>query len=126
MAGGCARAGAVSSWATATALALDDVAWLGIEEEVSFRQTFGHHIEELGSVNGAVAVSVDLRPDAGELGLGRGLMAEVAHEIAERLGADGAVAVLVDFGELLLELCGLLLGQLASPQQRTQWEARET
>ena len=73
----------------------------------------GHEGAELGEVNGAVAVGVDLVDHVLQLGLGR-VLAERAHDGAELLGGDGAVAVLVEEGERLLELGDLLVGESVS------------
>mmetsp|Transcript_54403 Transcript_54403/g.161653 ORF Transcript_54403/g.161653 Transcript_54403/m.161653 type:complete len:210 (+) Transcript_54403:166-795(+) len=70
-----------------------------------------HERAELGEVNGAVAVGVDLVDHVLQLGLGR-VLAERAHHGAKLLGGDGAVTVLVEQREGLLELGDLLLGQL--------------
>ena len=72
-----------------------------------------HHGEELREVNGAVAVGVDLVDHVLELSLSR-VLAEGAHDGAELLGGDGAITVLVEEGEGLLELSDLLLGKLVS------------
>ena len=72
-----------------------------------------HEGAELGEVNGAVAVGIDLVDHVLELSLGR-VLAEGAHDGAELLGGDGAITVLVEEGEGLLELRDLLLGQLVS------------
>mmetsp|Transcript_7993 Transcript_7993/g.18713 ORF Transcript_7993/g.18713 Transcript_7993/m.18713 type:complete len:210 (+) Transcript_7993:141-770(+) len=70
-----------------------------------------HQRAELWEVNCAVAVSVDLVDHVLQLSLGR-VLAERAHHGAELLGGDGAIAVLVEQGEGLLELGDLLLSQL--------------
>merc|ERR1719482_1117653 len=70
-----------------------------------------HEGAELGEVNRAVAVSIDLVDHVLELSLGR-VLAERAHDGAKLLGGDGAVTVLVEKGEGLLELSDLLLGKL--------------
>ena len=67
----------------------------------------------LGEVDGAGAVDIDLVDHVLELGLGR-VLAEGAHDGAELLGGDGAITVLVEEGESLLELRDLLLGKLVS------------
>jgi len=43
-----------------------------------------------------------------------GVLAEGAHDSAELLGGDGAITVLVEQGECLLELGDLFFGQLIS------------
>ena len=60
-----------------------------------------------------LTVSVDLVDHVLQLCLG-GVLSEGAHDGAQLLGGDGAVAVLVEQGERLLELGDLLLGQLIS------------
>lgn len=76
----------------------------------------GHHGQELGEVDGAVAVGVDLVNHVLQLALG-GVLAKRAHDGAQLLGGDGAVAVLVEQREGLLELGDLLLGQLVRLRQ---------
>merc|ERR1711910_189913 len=73
----------------------------------------GHHGEELGEVDRAVAVGVHLVDHVLQLGL-CGVLAQGPHHRSELLGGDGAVAILVEEGERLLELRDLLLGQLVS------------
>merc|ERR1712117_692932 len=73
----------------------------------------GHHGEELGEVDRAVAVGVNLVDHVLQLGLS-GVLAQGPHHRSELLGGDGAVAILVEEGERLLELRDLLLGQLVS------------
>ena len=51
-----------------------------------------HHREELGEVDRAVSVGVDLVDHVLQLGLGR-VLAEGAHDSAELLGGDRAIAV---------------------------------
>ena len=58
-----------------------------------------------------VAIGVDLVDHVLKLGLS-GVLAEGAHNGAQLLGGDGAIAVLVEEGEGLLELGDLFLGQL--------------
>eukprot|EP01084_Bolivina_argentea_P181929 314162_1 len=71
----------------------------------------GHQGQELGEINRAAAVLVDLVDHVLELSLS-GVLAEGAHDGAELLGRDGAIAVLVEQGEGLLELADLLVGKL--------------
>merc|ERR1712100_267667 len=71
----------------------------------------GHQREELGEIDGTVAVGVDLVDHVLELGL-RGVLAEGPHDGAQLLGGDGSVAVLVEEGKRLLELLDLLFSQL--------------
>lgn len=59
---------------------------------------------DLCEVYGSVAVGVNLVDHVLELSLG-GVLAEGAHDSAELLDGDGAIAVLVEEGEGLLELC---------------------
>ena len=54
----------------------------------------GHHGEELGEVDGAVAVGVDLVDHVHELGLG-GVLAQGSHDGAKLLGGDGACRVMM-------------------------------
>ena len=54
----------------------------------------GHHGEELGEVDGAVAVGVDLVDHVHELGLG-GVLAQGSHDGAKLLGGDGACWVMM-------------------------------
>jgi len=70
-----------------------------------------HHRQELGEVNRAVAVGVHLVNHVGQLRL-RGVLPKRAHHGSELLGGDGAIAVLVEQGEGLLELGDLLLREL--------------
>ena len=56
----------------------------------------------------SVSIDINLADHIVEL-LRRGLLAEGVHDGAELLGADGAVPVLVEQGEGLPELRGLLL-----------------
>mmetsp|Transcript_2178 Transcript_2178/g.7340 ORF Transcript_2178/g.7340 Transcript_2178/m.7340 type:complete len:210 (+) Transcript_2178:1150-1779(+) len=77
----------------------------------------GHHRQELGEVDRAVAVGVDFVDHVGQLGFRR-VLPEGTHHGAELLGGDGAVAVLVEEGEGLLELGDLLFGQLIGLRRR--------
>jgi hypothetical protein len=63
--------------------------------------------EELREINGAVAISIDLVDHVLELSLS-GVLAEGAHDGAKLFGGDGAIAVLVEQGEGLLELGDLM------------------
>merc|ERR1719199_2199718 len=78
---------------------------------VSVLHLASHHGEELGEVDGAVAVGIDLVDHVLQLGLS-GVLAQRAHDRAQLLGGDGAVTVLVEQRERLLELGDLLLGKL--------------
>ena len=49
-----------------------------------------------------VAISIDLVDHVLKLGLG-GVLAEGAHDGAKLLGGDGAIAILIEQGEGLLE-----------------------
>ncbi len=60
-----------------------------------------------------LTVCVDLVDHVLQLGLG-GVLSERPHDGAQLLGRDGAVAVLVEQAERLLELGDLLLGKLVS------------
>mmetsp|Transcript_5766 Transcript_5766/g.11783 ORF Transcript_5766/g.11783 Transcript_5766/m.11783 type:complete len:206 (+) Transcript_5766:195-812(+) len=73
----------------------------------------GHQGKELGEIDGAVAVGIDLVDHVLKLGLG-GVLAEGAHHGAKLLGGNGAVAILIEEGERLLELSNLLVGKLIS------------
>jgi hypothetical protein len=75
-----------------------------------------HDIEELGEIDHAVAVSVDLVDHVLKLGLGRKL-AERAHHSADKLGFDGAVAILVEVAESLHDLCEQFLCQTIRLQE---------
>ena len=52
-----------------------------------------------------VAISIDLVDHVLKLGLG-GVLAEGAHDGAKLLGGDGAIAILIEQGEGLLEPVG--------------------
>merc|ERR1719389_794181 len=67
-----------------------------------------HQVQELGEVDGAGAIGIDLVDHVLELSLG-GVLAEGAHDSSKLLGGDGAIAILVEKGEGLLELSNLLL-----------------
>lgn len=71
----------------------------------------GHHGQELGEVDGAVAVGVHLVDHVLQLGLG-GVLPQGAHDGAQLLGGDGAVAVLVEQGKGFFEFGDLLFCQL--------------
>jgi hypothetical protein len=64
-----------------------------------------------------LTVGVDLVDHVLELGLGR-VLAQRPHDGAQLLGRDGAVAVLVEQREGLLELGDLLLCQLVSLRRK--------
>merc|ERR1712141_250733 len=66
----------------------------------------GHHGEELWEVDGAVAIGVDLVDHVLQLRLCR-VLSQRPHHRAELLGGDGAVPILVEEGERLLELSNL-------------------
>mmetsp|Transcript_11557 Transcript_11557/g.38203 ORF Transcript_11557/g.38203 Transcript_11557/m.38203 type:complete len:232 (+) Transcript_11557:50-745(+) len=72
-----------------------------------------HQVQELGEVDGAVTVRVDFVDHVLELGFG-GVLSERPHDGAEFLGGDGAVAILVEQRERLLELGDLLVGESVS------------
>ena len=80
---------------------------------VSVLHLASHHSKELREIDGAVAISIDLIDHVLELGLS-GVLAKGAHDSAQLLGGDGAITVLVEQGEGLLELSDLLFGQLVS------------
>ncbi len=80
---------------------------------VSVLHLTGHHGQELGEINGAVAICIDLVDHVSELGLG-GVLSKGSHDGSKLLGGDGAITVLVEEGERLLELCNLFLGKLVS------------
>merc|ERR1719238_1646969 len=71
----------------------------------------GHEVQELREVDGARAVGVDLVNHVLELSL-CGILPEGAHDGSQLLGGDGAIAVLVEEGESLLELGNLFLSKL--------------
>ena len=73
----------------------------------------GHEVEELGEVDRAVAVRVNLVDHVLKFGFSR-VLPERAHDGTELLGGDGAVAILVEEGERLLELGDLLVGESVS------------
>merc|ERR1719506_895979 len=76
-----------------------------------------HERQELREVNGSVTISVDLVDHILELSLGR-VLTKGTHDCAQLLGGDGAIAILVEEGEGLLELSNLLFSQLVSHAQR--------
>ena len=62
-----------------------------------------------------LTVGINLVDHVLQLGL-RGVLSQRPHDGAQLLGGDGAIAVLVDQAERLLELGDLLLGQLVGLQ----------
>merc|ERR1719343_1479665 len=76
-----------------------------------------HQRQELWEVDRAVAVSVDFVDHVLELSL-CGILPQRPHDGAELLGGDGSIAVLVEEGESLLELCDLLLCELIGHGRR--------
>ena len=68
-----------------------------------------HHDDKLRELDGATAVSIGFVDHVLDLSLSR-VLAEGAHDDAELLGGDGAITVLVEGGEGVLELGNLLLG----------------
>merc|ERR1719391_1351150 len=71
----------------------------------------GHHGQELGEVNRAVAIGIHLVDHVLQLGL-CGVLSQGSHDSSQLLGGNGAISVLVEEGEGLLELRDLFLGQL--------------
>merc|ERR1712057_41647 len=71
----------------------------------------GHQTQELGEVNGAAAVVIDLVDYVVQLGL-RGGLAKRTQDGAQLLGGDGSIAVLVEKQESLLEFGNLFVGEL--------------
>lgn len=76
-----------------------------------------HHGQELGEVDGAVSVGVNLVDHVLQLGL-RGVLPERAHDGAQLLGGDGPISVLVEKGECLLEFGDMFLVQLVGLRTR--------
>jgi hypothetical protein len=74
----------------------------------------------LREIDGAGAIGVDLIDHVLELGLG-GVLAEGAHNCPQLLGGDGAIAILVEQGEGLLELGNLFLGELVGGHVDLWW-----
>eukprot|EP01084_Bolivina_argentea_P319535 554227_1 len=70
-----------------------------------------HQSEELWKVDGTRGILIDFVDHVLQLRLG-GVLPQRAHDGAEFLGGDGAVPILVEQGEGLLELSDLLVGQL--------------
>ena len=66
-----------------------------------------------------LTVSVDLVDHVLQLCLG-GVLSQGAHDGAQLLGRDGAVAVLVEKAERLLELGDLLLSQLIGLEKKSK------
>lgn len=67
---------------------------------VSVLHLAGHHGQELWEINGAVAICIDLVHHILKVGLG-GVLAQGAHDGAELLGGDGAIAILIEQRESL-------------------------
>jgi len=88
-----------------------------------------HHGQELGEVDGAIAISVNLVDHVLQLSLG-GVLSQRPHDGSELLGGDRAIAILVEEGERLLELGNLLVGKLGflshfSAEQETEREKND-
>jgi len=69
---------------------------------VSVLHLAGHHCQELWEINGAVAIRVDLVDHVLKVGLG-GVLSQRAHDGAELLGGDGAIAILIEEREGLYD-----------------------
>ena len=89
----------------------DELVSISIEDLEGFSEFFlgigvldlsGHQGEELWEIDGSVSVSIDLVDHVLELGL-CGVLAEGAHDGTKLLGGDGAIAILIEQGEGLLE-----------------------
>merc|ERR1719203_70710 len=72
-----------------------------------------HERQKLWKIDGAIAIGVHLVDHVLQLGLRR-ILAQRPHDRAQLLGGDGAITILVEEGEGLLELSDLLLGKLIS------------
>lgn len=87
---------------TVAVLVKDLESLLDLLLRVSVDHLAGHHRQELGKVDCAVAVSIHFVDHVLKVSLGR-VLAEGAHDCAELLGGDGAIAILIEQGE---GLCG--------------------
>ena len=70
-----------------------------------------HQRQELGEVNCSVAICVNLVDHVLQFSLG-GVLIQRSHHGSQLFGGDGAIAILVEQREGLLELCDLLFSQL--------------
>merc|ERR1719456_2060168 len=70
-----------------------------------------HEAQELREIDSTVAIRIDLIDHVLQLSLS-GVLAQRAHHRAKLLGRNGAIAILVEEREGLLELSNLLLGEL--------------
>merc|ERR1719474_2440170 len=73
----------------------------------------GHHCQELGEVNCAVAISIDLVDHVLKFGL-CWVLSQGPHYCAQVFGGDCAISILVEQGECFFELSNLFLSQLIS------------
>jgi len=71
-----------------------------------------HHCQELGEVDCAIAISIHLIDHVLELSL-CGVLSQGPHDGAQLLGGDGAIAILVEQGESLLEFSDLFSTPIA-------------
>merc|ERR1719310_2313866 len=78
---------------------------------VSVLHLTGHQGKELWEIDGAVTIGIHLVDHVLKLSL-RWVLSKGAHDCSQLLGGDGAIAVLVEQGEGLLELGNLLLSKL--------------
>jgi hypothetical protein len=72
-----------------------------------------HHCQELGEINGSVAIGIHLVDHVSELCLG-GVLTKRSHHSAKLFGRDGSISVFVEQGESFLELSDLFFSQLIS------------
>lgn len=87
---------------TVAVLVKDLESLLDLLLRVGVNHLAGHHRQELGKVDCAVAVSIHFVDHVLKVSLGR-VLAEGAHDCAELLGGDGAIAILIEQGEGLCE-----------------------
>ena len=80
---------------------------------ISVLHLTGHEGEELGELNGAIAIGIVLIDRMLNFGLSW-VLSKLSHRSTELLGADGAISVLIEQVESLLEFSDLLFGQLIS------------
>merc|ERR550514_1807768 len=78
---------------------------------ISVLHLAGHQREELWEIDGAVTIGIHFVDHILKLCLGW-VLPQRAHDCAQLLGGDGAITILVEEGEGLLELCNLLFSQL--------------
>jgi hypothetical protein len=72
-----------------------------------------YHGQELGEIDGPVAISIHLVDHVSELSIG-GVLAKRSHHSSELFRGDGSVSVFVEQREGLLELSDLFFSQLIS------------